>query len=88
MGSKPDVVDVTNQGSVGGFREYIHEAGQAPDFYDVIAIAPNPTGVTGSISLDGVPMRGVVRWSAEVDVHEANKVTVTFYARSINGVSA
>lgn len=57
----------------------------ANDWHDVTVTAPGPGhGLGATVTIDGVPVKGVIGYKVKVGTVEANEVTITFYAKSIN----
>ena len=73
-----DVTDLSDE-----HKRYIKQT-DTPDWYAVEVYSNRPVGTDGGILLDGVEMKGVTRWTVEAGVGGVNKVTVTFYAKSVN----
>ncbi len=77
-------VDVTALDSPGGYVEY--SAGTPARFYRVGIADPDGNGVGARIELDGVPLRGVLSYRVDVGTRRPTRVTVEFYAASVEAI--
>ena len=77
-------MEITNQSSPNDYAEYVFVEENSLNFYDVEITDPKGSGLGAEIKLDGLPMRGVISYGVEVGTGTPTKVTVTFYAHSIN----
>ena len=53
-------------------------------FHHFTITSNDPTTVSTEVQMDGQPLKGVTRVVFEASVREANKITLTFIAGSLN----